>query len=248
MIKVMIIGAYGKLGTVACATLNENPDYNVIAKVGRDDDLLKMLQEHKPDIAIELTNIHSVFDNSCMLINNHVKTIIGASGLTPDQIETLSALSDKNATGCIIAPNFSIGAILMMNFASQAAKFFRDVEIIETHHQQKLDAPSGTAIKTAELIKQAKSTTLSSNSSDKKNQELYPGARGASVEDVNIHSLRLPGYIASQQVIFGGLGENLKIQHNSISRDCFGAGIKFACEQVQQINHLIYGLDNILNS
>ncbi len=148
-----------------------------------------------------------------------------------------------NQTGCIIAPNFSIGAILMMHFSAVAAKYIGEVEIVETHHQQKLDAPSGTAIKTAQLIQQARTQ----DKNKIQGEELYPGARGAEVLDVNIHSLRLPGYIASQQVMFGGEGENLTISHNSISRDCFMPGVILACDNVLRLGSLVYGLENLLD-
>jgi 4-hydroxy-tetrahydrodipicolinate reductase len=130
----------------------------------------------------------------------------------------------------------------MMRFAAQAARFFPEAEIVETHHQQKLDAPSGTAVKTAEMIKSNRRQQKNINESI----EQYPGARGAEVADVNIHAVRLPGYVASQQVLFGGQGENLTIQHNSINRECFMPGVLLACREVLKLDSLIYGLENFL--
>ncbi len=142
----------------------------------------------------------------------------------------------------IIAPNFSIAALLMMQFAAKAARYLSEVEIIEAHHQQKLDAPSGTALKTAELIAAAR-TKLKNDLSLK---ELVAGARGATHCNVPIHSLRLPGFLACQEVVFGNQGETLTIKHNSIDRNCFMPGIVLACQKVTQLTTLLYGLESIL--
>jgi len=243
MTTIMIIGPQGKMGAATCLAIEESPHYKLIAKVGRNDYLEQTLSSLKPDIAIEFTNASSVYHHSKILLNKGIKTIVGSSGLNQEQVNELSSICNMRKTGCIIAPNFSIGAILMMKFSSLAAKFFSEVEIVETHHQQKLDAPSGTALKTAQLIQQSRNESKQIN----KSKELYDGARGAEVHDVNIHSLRLPGYIASQQVMFGGQGENFTIGHNSISRDCFMPGVLLACQKVQTINHLVYGLEHLLD-
>ena len=164
--------------------------------------------------------------------------------LFSEEIHTLQQACEQKQLGGIIVPNFSIGAILMMRFAAEAAKFLPEAEIIETHHQQKLDAPSGTAMKTAEMIAAARQNAKQ----DLLLKELVPGARGGSHHNVNIHSLRLPGVLARQQVIFGNLGETLSITHDSIDRACFMPGIILACQQVQTINNLYYGLEHFLEN
>lgn len=242
MPKIIINGAFGKMGTTTCLAIEQSKKHQLIKKLGRNDSLESSILEYKPEIVIDFTNANSVYDNTKLLITHKIKSVIGASGLNDKQIAELSELASKNKTGCIIAPNFSLGAILMMKFAAQAASYFSEVEIVETHHQQKIDAPSGTAIKTAKLIKDARQTPKNIMHS----QELENGARGAEISDVNIHSLRLPGYIASQQVRFGGQGENLTIEHNSVSRDCFMPGVLLACDKVMSLTHLIYGLENLL--
>ncbi len=242
MKNVIINGAYGKMGLTTCEAITKDENYHLMARLGRQDNLPLILKEQRPDIIIDFTNASVVFDNTKYYLEHKVKAVIGASGLNSEHISELDALAKQYQTGCIIAPNFSIGAILMMKFAEIAAQQFTEVEIVETHHQQKLDAPSGTAVKTAQLIEAARAHDKNPDLT----AELYAGARGAEVNAVNIHSLRLPGYIASQQVMFGNLGENLTIQHNSINRDCFMPGVLLACKKVLSIDHLIYGLDNII--
>tara|TARA_B110000879_G_C11128221_1_gene494832 strand:- start:79 stop:813 length:735 start_codon:yes stop_codon:yes gene_type:complete len=244
MRTIIVNGAFGKMGVTTCEAIAQSERYQLIAGLGRNDSLKASLATHSPDIVIDFTNAHSVYDNTKVLLMHKVKSVIGASGLTNKQVAELTELALVNQTGCIIAPNFSLGAILMMQFSSVAAAYFSEAEIVETHHQQKLDAPSGTAIKTAKLIQEARST----QKNDCVSEELVPGARGAEVSDVNIHSLRLPGYIASQRVMFGGLGENLTIEHNSISRDCFMPGVLLASDKVMTLNHLVYGLEKLLSS
>lgn len=239
---IIIIGAHGKMGTTTCVAVEQSSDFELVAKLGKADDIQKSILQHQPDIVIDFTNAAAVYENTLFLLSNNIKTVVGASGLTFEQVEQLEKLAQEQQTGCIIAPNFSIGAILMMRFAAQAARFFPEAEIVETHHQQKLDAPSGTAVKTAEMIKNNRRQQKNINESI----EQYPGARGAEVADVNIHAVRLPGYVASQQVLFGGQGENLTIQHNSINRECFMPGVLLACREVLKLDSLIYGLENFL--
>ncbi len=243
MTSIIVNGAFGKMGTTTCQTIEQDPSFNLIAKLGKQDNLAEALLKHKPKLVIDFTNAHSVYKNTELLIKQKTKCVIGASGLSNEQVQALSNLAKENETGCIIAPNFSLGAILMMKFSALAAKYFTEAEIVETHHQQKLDSPSGTAIKTAHLINEARRSAKNACNSE----ELISGARGAKVSETNIHSLRLPGYLASQQVMFGSMGENLTISHNSISRDCFMPGVLLACKKAIEINHLIYGLENLLD-
>lgn len=240
--RVIVNGAQGKMGRLACETINNHPLFQLVAGLGRHDNLKQAITDTKAQIVIELTCADCVYENSLTIINSNAHPVIGTSGLLPPQIEHLQSLSAEKKWGGIIVPNFSIGAILMMHFAAKAAKFLPEVEIVEAHHQQKLDAPSGTALKTAEMIDAARQ--------DKKNalplKALLEGARGASHCNVNIHSLRLPGILAQQQVIFGNLGETLTLTHNSIDRSSFMPGLLLACEKVQHLDKLYYGLDYLL--
>jgi 4-hydroxy-tetrahydrodipicolinate reductase len=247
--KVVVSGALGRMGSAAIKALLEDKErFTLIAgivhglnKVNREtlrnyqdqgivisDNLLEFIHEHQPDILVELTTPDSVFENSKIALENGVRPVIGATGLSDEDINELSKISQKTQTGAIIAPNFAIGAILMMEFSRKAAEYFDKYEIIEMHHDKKLDAPSGTAIKTAKLIE-----NLAKN---------YP----QKAQTVPIHSVRLPGLVAHQEVIFGGLGQTLTIRHDTIDRSSFMPGILLACEKVMRLNHLVYGLENIL--
>ena len=240
--RVIVNGARGKMGRLACETINNHPGFELVAGLTRDDDLQGAITATKAQIVVELTRADCVYDNSLIIIKNNAHPVIGASGLFPQQIKTLQEMCAEQKLGGIIVPNFSIAAVLMMRFAAIAAHFLPEVEIIETHHQQKLDAPSGTAMKTAEMIAQARCH----KKNDLPLKGLVPGARGGSYHDVNIHSLRLPGVLARQDVIFGNSGETLTISHNSIDRSSFMPGVILSCERVQQLNTLFYGLENLL--
>lgn len=241
--RVIVNGAKGKMGALACQTIQNHPDFEFVGGLSKQDDLRRSIFDTKAEIVIDLTRADCVFDNSLAIIESGAHPVIGTSGLVDEQIEILKDKCATKKLGGIIAPNFSISAILMMRFATQAARLLPEVEIIEAHHQQKLDAPSGTAMKTAEMI--AKSRT------SKKNElalhELLPGSRGGTHHGINIHSLRLPGVIAKQEVIFGSLGETLTITHNSIDRASFMPGIVIACQRVLALNQLYYGLENVLD-
>jgi len=241
-ISVIVNGANGKMGAMACQAIQQHPDFRLVAQLGRNDCLSETIVKTQAAIVVDLTRADCVYENARTIIQNNAHPVIGTSGLVDKQIEVLRRACDEKQLGGIIVPNFSIGAILMMRFAAEAARFLPEVEIIEAHHQQKLDAPSGTAVKTAEMIAKARQS--------KKNQlaikELYPGARGAIYMDVNMHSLRLPGVLAHQQVIFGNTGETLSITHNSIDRSSFMPGLLLACQRVQQLNTLYYGLEHLI--
>lgn len=241
-IRIVVNGAKGKMGTLACETLKKHPHFQVVGELTRGDSLAEALKTLNPQVVLELTNAESVFENSLTIIQQSIHPVIGATGLNPEQIKTLTTLSQEKHLGGLIVPNFSISALLMMQFAATAAKYFPEVEIIEAHHQQKLDAPSGTAIKTADMIANArkeKKNTLTMKS-------CLPGARGATYQDINIHSIRLPGILARQQVIFGNMGETLSITHDSIDRQSFMPGVILACQRVLELKTLAYGLEHVL--
>lgn len=241
--RVIVNGAQGKMGALACETIKNHPDFELVGSLTRADDLSQAIPALKAEIVIDLTRADSVYANSLTIIDSGAHPVIGTSGLMDEQIQILKNRCDAQKLGGIIVPNFSIAAVLMMRFAAEAARYLTEVEIIEAHHQQKLDAPSGTAIKTAEMI--AKSRLAKQN--ELPLQEIIPGARGGSHHGVPIHSLRLPGFIANQQVIFGSHGETLTISHNSIDRASFMPGIILACQQVQDLDTLYYGLETLFN-
>ena len=177
-------------------------------------------------------------------MNKGIKIVIGTTGLKDEQIDELKKLSKEKNTGCLIAPNFSTGAVLMMMFAQQAAKYFDNAEIIELHHNQKKDAPSGTAIKTALMMSQAKDTFKKGNCPE---TETIEGSRGGtSYSDIQIHSVRMPGYIASQEVIFGSSGQIFTIRHDSMDRKCYMGGVLLAVKHIAANNDFVYGLENIM--
>ncbi|MCW8470603.1 4-hydroxy-tetrahydrodipicolinate reductase [Fluoribacter gormanii] len=240
--RVIVNGAKGKMGALACETLDNHQEFELVAQLGKEDDLAQAIKDTKAQIVVDLTRADCVYQNSLTIINHGARPVIGTSGLLPGHIKELTALCESHRLGGIIVPNFSISAVLMMVFAAKAAEYFPEVEIIEAHHQQKLDAPSGTALKTAEMIASARK-----NPKNKLNlKELIPGARGGVHCDINIHSLRLPGVIARQQVVFGSLGETLTITDDCIDRRSFMPGIILSCQKVTGLSTLIYGLEHLL--
>ena len=241
--RVIVNGAHGKMGTLACRTIEAHPDFQLVASLGHRDDLQQTIVDTKAHIVIDLTRADCVYKNTLTIIDAGANPVIGTSGLIDDEIKSLRQRCESTHLGGLIVPNFSIAAILMMRFAAEAARFLPDVEIVESHHTQKLDAPSGTALKTAALIAQARRTPRQ----ELLLKELLPGARGAVHHDVNIHSLRLPGVLARQSVIFGNTGETLTITHDSIDRSSFMPGLILACEHVQSLDTLYYGLEHLIN-
>lgn len=242
-ISVIVNGAHGKMGSLAVNTLENHPEFHLVAALGRQDNLEKMIEETGAKVVVDLTTAESVYANSQIIIHHNAHPVIGSSGLTETEIQQLTTLCHDKMLGGIIVPNFSIGAVLMMHFARQAAAWMPEVEIIESHHEKKLDAPSGTALKTAEQIVQAR------KQSRKKLplKETIASVRGGLYEDINIHSIRLPGFLAKQEVIFGNTGETLCLSHNSIDRACFMPGVVLACQQVVGLKELYYGLEHLLN-
>lgn len=242
MIRVIVNGARGKMGSLACETIRSHANFQLVASLGRGDFLEQVIAETNASIVVDLTRADCVYENALLIIKNGAHPVIGTSGLVEEQIQHLTGLCDEKKLGGIIVPNFSIGACLMMRYAAHAATLMSEVEIIESHHPQKLDAPSGTALRTAEMIADARK--------DKKNKlmlkELLAGARGAEHHQVNIHSLRLPGILARQEVVFGSFGETLRITHESIDRASFMPGVVLACQRVQELDTLYYGLEHLL--
>jgi 4-hydroxy-tetrahydrodipicolinate reductase len=239
--RIIVNGAYGKMGRLAVATLSAEPDFEVVATLGREDQLRRTIEETSAEVVLDLTRASVVYQNTLDIIEAGSQPVIGTTGLLPEQYLALKARCDEKKLGGLIVPNFSIGAILMMHFAQIAAKYISDVEIIETHHPQKQEAPSGTAIKTAEMIARSRKAHTSYPC-----HEIIPAARGALSHEVPIHALRVSGVLAEQEVIFGQTGETLSLVHRTQDRVAFMPGLLFACRKVRALTTLHYGLEHLL--
>jgi len=262
-IKVIITGALGKMGRQTAITVENDFDLNLVGLVdvkasqemksditGNNDNnfrvchqLEEVLDKH-PDVMVDFTNPHAVFQNARLALENKINCVIGTTGLTEYELKELEAIASKNDLAVAVIPNFAIGAVLMMKMASEAARYFSQVEIIELHHHQKMDAPSGTAIKTAEMIaKHRKNPILTCPVQE---YEKISGARGACLDDIHIHSVRLPGLVAHQEVILGDAGQTLTIRHDSYDRSSFMPGVLLVIKKIVNLRGLIYGLENFL--
>jgi len=242
-IRVLVNGASGKMGQMAVKSILNESSLTLVGETGRNNNLAQEIKKNQADVVLDLTNAETVLKNVQTIIDAGVHPVVGTSGLLKDQVILLQKQCAKQKLGGVIAPNFSLGAILMMRYAEDAAKYFPNVEIIEMHHDGKLDSPSGTAVLTAELIAASRHQTPKVL---EKTRETIPGARGALYQQIPIHSVRLPGLVAHQQIIFGGIGETLTIRHDSIDRQSFMAGILLACQKVVGLDRLVYGLEHLI--
>jgi 4-hydroxy-tetrahydrodipicolinate reductase len=263
-INIILAGPRGKMGSEAIRLIEETEHFNLVGCIDRKYDGMKLkdiegfpsidaeiytdvenaFQTLDADVLIDLTSPEVGYKHTKLALENGIRPVVGTTGFSEEQLVEIEKLSSDKELGVVIAPNFAVGAILMMQFSKWAAKYFPDVEIIEKHHDQKLDAPSGTAVKTAELIKEARKHKVQGHPNEK---ETIAGARGANMDDMRIHSVRLPGLIAHQEVIFGGTGQTLTIKHDTYHRQSFMSGVKLAVEQVVKVNAFIYGLENLLD-
>ena len=263
MIKVLVSGACGRMGQAVVKAVMEDQELQLVAAVdiksGIDagemagmgksgvivtDDLEQAIDAAKPEVMVDFTRPDVVYGNAVKALKKGVSPVIGTTGLSDAAKAELAKLAEANHAPCFIAPNFAIGAVLMMLMARQAAKYMPDVEIIELHHDKKLDAPSGTALQTAAMISEVRAAHQQGNPEE---SEKVAGARGANVDGMHIHSVRLPGYVAHQEVIFGGLGQTLTIRHDSLNRESFMPGVCLACKKVRQLSGLVVGLDKVMD-
>jgi 4-hydroxy-tetrahydrodipicolinate reductase len=269
-IPVVVTGACGKMGREVIKAVSQAEDMTLMGAIDRSpefigqdigeiigcgpleipvmDDLQSNLvlatQEKVQGVMVDFTHPDSVYDNVRSAIAYGVRPVVGTTGLTLEQIQDLADFAEKASTGCLIVPNFSIGMILLQQAAVQASKYFDHVEIIELHHNQKADAPSGTAIKTAQLLAEMGKIY---NPAMVEESEKLPGARGSVAEEgIRIHSVRLPGFIAHQEVIFGSSGQIYTLRHDTTDRASFMPGVLLAIRKVTQLKSLIYGLEKIL--
>jgi len=262
LINVLVNGACGRMGQAVLKAVSDDSELNLAAAVdivgGKDTgeligigangvvvetDLKAAINSKKPQVMVDFTRPDVVFQNAKTALELKVAPVVGTTGLTAEQKEELKKISEANNTPIFIAPNFAIGAVLMMLMSKQAAKYLPNVEIIELHHDKKLDAPSGTAVQTAEMIREVRKSMKQGHPDEKEKLE---GARGAEIDGMRIHSVRLPGFVAHQQVIFGGLGETLTIRHDSMDRASFMPGVVLACKKVLNLKGMTVGLDKLL--
>lgn len=259
MKKVLIAGAAGAMGQKAVALVNSMPETKLTAvlaphltadqreQFGLDPDVqiyhqLEQIDAGVADIWLDFTVPAAVYPNVKYAIEHGMAPVVGTTGLTDEQEAELVAASKQRHLGGLIAPNFGMSAVLLMKFAKEAAQYFPDVEIIEMHHADKKDAPSGTALSTAKLIDQVRPT----HETNPDEVSTLDQVRGGDYHGIKIHSVRLPGYIAHEQVLFGGAGEALTIRQDSFDRQSFMSGVKVALDKVLNLNELVIGLENIL--
>ncbi|NDJ87866.1 4-hydroxy-tetrahydrodipicolinate reductase [Mycolicibacter kumamotonensis] len=242
--RVAVLGAKGKVGATMVAAVRAADDLTLSAEVDAGDEL-SLLTDGDTEVVIDFTHPDVVMDNLKFLIDNGIHAVVGTTGFTAERLEQVrSWLEAKPGVSVLIAPNFAIGAVLSMHFAVQAAKFFESVEVIELHHPQKADAPSGTATRTAALIAEARKGLPPNPDATSTG---LPGARGADVDGVPVHSVRLAGLVAHQEVLFGTLGETLTIRHDSIDRTSFVPGVLLAVRRVAQFPGLTIGIEPLLD-
>ena len=242
-IRVLVNGAKGRMGQEVVKAVTAAADLELVDQTDLGDDLIARIKASQAQAVVDFTTAAVAFENTRKILEAGVHPVVGTSGLLAEQVAELQQLAEDKGIGGLIAPNFAIGAVLLMKYAQDAAKYLPDVEVIELHHNRKADAPSGTAVKTAQLIAEARQEIPKALVQEK---ELFEGARGSEVHGVRVHSLRLPGLVAHQEVIFGGTGETLTIRHDSIHRESFMPGVCLACRKVIGTQQLFYGLEHLL--
>ena len=244
MIKVGILGARGRMGSEVVKAVTDAPDLELVASLDLGDSL-DALVSNGAQVVVDFTTPDSVMANLEFLISNNINAVIGTTGFDDARIAKIKSLLASSKSGVLIAPNFAIGAVLMMEFATKAAKYFESAEIIELHHPNKVDAPSGTAARTAELMSKSRKDAGLAAMPDATSTTL-DGARGATVGDIPVHSVRLRGLVAHQEVLLGGIGETLSIRHDSIDRVGFMPGVLLGVRQVLSHPGLTFGLENFM--
>ncbi len=272
-IPVVVNGAAGKMGREVVKAVALSPDMTLMGAIdtspehqGKDagelaglseplevpitDQIEAMLgyvageRQMLPGVMVDFTHPDGVYDNIRSAIAYGIRPVVGTTGLSPQQLQDLADFAEKASTGCLIIPNFSIGMVLLQQAAVTASQYFDHVEIIELHHNQKADAPSGTAIQTAQMLAEVGKTF---NPAQVKEEEKLKGARGSVADEgIRIHSIRLPGLIAHQEVIFGAAGQIYTLRHDTSDRACYMPGVLLAIRKVQQLKSLVYGLEKIL--
>lgn len=244
MIKVGVLGARGRMGAEVVKAVTEAPDLELVAALDLGDSL-DALVANGAQVVVDFTTPDSVMANLEFLISQNINAVVGTTGFDDARIAKIKTLLASSKSGVLIAPNFAIGAVLMMEFATKAARYFESAEIIELHHPNKVDAPSGTAARTAELMAKSRKEAGLAPMPDATSTSL-DGSRGAIVGDIPVHSVRLRGLVAHQEVLLGGIGETLTIRHDSIDRVGFMPGVLLGVRQVVTHPGLTFGLENFM--
>jgi 4-hydroxy-tetrahydrodipicolinate reductase len=244
-IRVGVLGARGRMGQQVCKAVDAAPDLEVVAMVDAGDWLFSVADAGS-QVLVDFTHPDVVMDNIRFAIDQGIHAVVGTTGFTPERLDTVRTwLADAPSVGVLIAPNFGIGAVLSMKFAQLAARFYESAEVIELHHPRKADAPSGTAVRTAEVIAAARNQAGLGRSPDATTQA-REGARGADVDGVHVHALRIAGMVAHQEIVFGTEGETLTIRHDSLDRVSFMPGVLLAVRNVAKHPGLTVGLESLL--
>ncbi|MER7002736.1 4-hydroxy-tetrahydrodipicolinate reductase [Dactylosporangium sp. NPDC000555] len=244
-IRVGVLGARGRMGNEVCGAVNASDDLELVATLD-DGDRLFNVSDAGADVVVDFTTPDVVMDHVHWCIDQNINVVVGTSGFTTARLDQVRGwLAQKPDVGVIIAPNFAIGAVLMMEFAARAARFFESVEIVEMHHPNKIDAPSGTALRTAQVIAEARAAAGLGAVPDATKDEMA-GARGTDVEGIRVHALRATGLVAHQEVLFGAAGETLTIRHDSFDRKSFMPGVLLAVRSVVRRPGLTVGLGPLL--
>jgi len=265
MHRVVVAGAAGRMGRAAIRTISRRDDMVVVGALGRQTavgqdagtvsgvgapgvpitaNLPEIFLVGRPTVLVDLSRGEAALEHALQALDHRVPVVIGATGLSPDAVASIRERVEAQAVGALVAPNFALGALLMVEFARQAARFFPHVEIIELHHDRKRDAPSGTAARTARLVAAARGAAPPPAVTE---TTTVDGARGGAIDGVRVHSVRLPGLVAHQEVIFGGPGQTLLIRHDSTSEESFMPGLVLGIQKVVTLKYLVEGLENLMD-
>lgn len=245
-IKVAVIGAKGRMGLEVVKAITSASDLELVASIDQNDDF-NVVKNSGATVAVDFTTPDVVMKNIELLIEAGINPVVGTTGFNGEKIEKIKKLlSGKTGLAARLVPNFSIGAILMMRFAKAATKFYDSAEIIEYHHPNKIDAPSGTAIRTAQIIAEERKAHNLGKNPDATSSEI-PGARGSKIDGIPVHAVRMQGLVAHQEVIFGSSGETLTIRHDSFDRESFMPGVLLAIRNVTKKPGLTIGIDDLIN-
>jgi 4-hydroxy-tetrahydrodipicolinate reductase len=242
-IKVGVIGAAGRMGSEARRAIEDDPELELVAGVGHRDSL-DALTAAGAEVAVDFTTPGAVKDNVRFCVDNGIHIVVGTTGLGDEGLAEIEGWMRDSSANVVVAPNFAIGAVLMMSFAARAAPWFKTADIVERHHERKLDSPSGTALRTAKLMNEGRREPWSSPSGG---QESLSGSRGGDAGGIRVHSLRVPGSVAHQEVVLGSPGETLTIRHDSLERASFMPGVVLAVKKVPSLSGLTVGLEHLLD-
>ena len=242
-IKVGVLGEKGRMGSTVCAAITASDDLELVSQLDAGDDLAALVNSGA-QVVVDFTTPDAVMANLEFLAKNNIHAVVGTTGFTDERLDQVGKLFGSSKANALIAPNFGLGAVLMMQFAAKAAPYFSSVEIIELHHPRKVDAPSGTAKRTAQLVAKARKNSPKMPDAT---TDLVAGARGAVVDGIPVHSIRAAGLVAHQEVIFGGAGETLIIRHDSLDRESFMPGVLLAVRNVSTKPGVTFGLEELLD-